>query len=409
MRVLVIGAGVVGVTTAWYLTQHGHQVSVADAAPGPAEGASFANAGGVCPGFAGPWAAPGMPFKALRWMFRKSAPLKVRPQLDPAQWRWLAAFLRNCTSARFAVNKERMQRSAHYGKECLVALRDELGLDYDHASLGVLQVFTNEDEIAHGRRSAEVLARLNIPHRLLDAEEILAVEPALAQAEIPLAGGLHLTDDETGDSHIFTRQLAARLAELGCSFHFRTRIERLEHKNGRITGALTDDGEMLKADAFVIATGSRTPGLLSPLGLALPIYPIKGYSLTAAIIDDACAPRSSVMDEHSKIMITRLGNRLRAAGVAELAGHDARLDPAAQAAIGARVAALFPGAADYAGSDWWCGFRPMTPDGPAIVGQRAYDNLFLNVGHGSNGWTQACGTSHVLADVISGREPAITI
>lgn len=409
MRILVIGAGVVGVTTAWYLTRDGHQVTVVDGAAGPAEGASFGNAGGVCPGFAGPWAAPGMPLKALRWMFQASAPLKIRPRLDPAQWRWLLAFLRNCTAARFAVNKERMQRSAHYSKACLVALRDELGLDYDQASLGVLQVFANEDEMALGRRSAEVLTRLGIAHRLLDAQGIAGVEPALASAHAPLAGGLHLIGDETGDSHLFTRQLAERLAALGCDFRFSTPVVGLEQGAAGITGARTAQGEVLTADAYVVATGSHAPELLSPIGVRVPIYPVKGYSLTVTIADEARAPRSSVMDEHSKLMITRLGNRIRVAGVAELAGHDARIDPAAQKAIAGRVAALFPGGSDYAKAEWWCGFRPMTPSGPAIVGQRGPDNLFLNVGHGSNGWTQACGTSRVLADIISGREPAIAI
>src|SRR5690625_1110124 len=407
MRVLVIGAGVVGVTTAWYLTQAGHEVSVIEAASGPGKGATFGNAGGVCPGFAGPWAAPGMPLKALRWMFQRTAPLKIRPRLDPAQWRWLVAFLRNCSATCFAANKERMQRSAHYSKRCLVELREELGLEYDHASLGVLQIFADAGEMAHGRRSANVLARLGIPHRLLDAGEILEVEPALAKAEAPLAGGLHLIEDETGDSHLFTRQLAERLALQGGEFRFNTRIEHLHHDRSRITGAVADNGERLGADAYVIATGSHAPALLSTIGISVPIYPVKGYSLTARIEDDARAPWSSVMDEHSKLMITRLGNRIRAAGVAELAGHDARIDGAAQRAISSRVSTLFPGAADYQSAAWWCGFRPMTPGGPAIVGRRGYDNLYLNIGHGSNGWTQACGTSRVLADLISGREPAI--
>src|SRR5690625_1906034 len=271
MRVLVIGAGVVGVTSAWYLAQAGHQVSVVEAASGPGQGATFGNAGGVCPGFAGPWAAPGMPLKALRWMFQNTAPLKVRPRLDPAQWRWLAAFLRNCTAARFAANKERMQRSAHYSKKCLVELREELGLDYDHASLGVLQVFADEAEMALGRRSAEVLVRLGIPHRLLNAEQILEVEPALAKAGAPLAGGLHLIEDETGDSHLFTTQLAERLVALGCEFRFNTHIESLRHERGGITGAVTGNGKLMVADIYVIATGSLAPSLLSPIGLSVPI------------------------------------------------------------------------------------------------------------------------------------------
>ncbi|AVO38658.1 D-amino acid dehydrogenase [Pukyongiella litopenaei] len=409
MRILVIGAGVVGVTTAWYLVQDGHQVTVVDQNPGPAEGASFGNAGGVCPGFAGPWAAPGMPQKALRWMFVQGAPLRIRPRLDPAQWRWLAAFLRNCTAARFAANKERMQRSAHYSKACLVELRDQLGLAYDHASLGVLQLFADDSELAGGRRSAEVLRKLGIAHRLLGPGEIAEVEPALAVAEASFAGGLHLTDDETGDSRLFTEQLVTRLKSLGCSFRFGNCIAALEQSGGRISAARTDRGEVLQADGFVIATGSRAPELLGPLKIDVPIYPVKGYSLTAEITDEARAPRSSVMDEHSKLMITRLGRRIRVAGVAELAGHDPRLDSGALAAIARRASAIFPGAADYGTASQWCGFRPMTPDGPAIVGQRGHENLYLNIGHGSNGWTQACGTSRVLADIISGRPPAVSL
>ncbi|MFV0332451.1 MAG: D-amino acid dehydrogenase [Tropicimonas sp.] len=409
MRIIIIGAGVVGVTTAWYLTKDGHQVTVLDAAPGPAEGASFGNAGGVCPGFAGPWAAPGMPLKALRWMFTPGAPLRIRPRPDPAQWRWLAAFLRNCTASRFAANKERMQRSAHYSKACLVELREELGLDYDNAALGVLQVFATAQEMEGARRSAEVLKRLEIPHRLLTPAEIAGIEPALAASGVPLSGGLHLTGDETGDSHLFTLRLTERLKSAGCDFRFNTAVTALDQADGRITGLRTGRGEVLSADGYVLATGSRAPDLLAPLKVNVPVYPVKGYSLTADILDDGLAPRSSVMDEHSKLMITRLGRRIRAAGVAELAGHDERLDRRALAAITRRVEALFPGAADYAASRHWCGFRPMTPDGPAIVGRSGHDNLYLNIGHGSNGWTQACGTGRVLGDVISGRQPAIAL
>ena len=409
MRVTVIGAGVVGVATAWYLVRDGHRVTVIDAAPGPAEGASFGNAGGVCPGFAGPWAAPGMPLKALRWMFTPGAPLRIRPRPDPAQWRWLLAFMRNCTAARFAANKERMQRSAHYSKACLVELRDELGLDYDHASLGVLQVFATAEEMAGGRRAAEVLRRLGIPHRLLGPDEIAGTEPALAASGAALAGGLHLTGDETGDSRLFTLGLVERLKAAGCAFRFGTPVAALERKGDRITGLRTVAGALPEADAYVVATGSRAPRLLAPLKVHVPVYPVKGYSLTAPITEDALAPRSSVMDEHSKLMITRLGRRIRVAGVAELSGHDPKLDGRALAAITRRVTELFPGAADYESSSHWCGFRPMTPDGPAIVGRRGYANLYLNVGHGSNGWTQACGTARIVADMISGRQPAISI
>lgn len=409
MRILVIGAGVVGITTAWYLTRDGHQVTVVDALGGPSEGASYGNAGGVCPGFAGPWAAPGMPIKALRWMFSRSAPLKIRPRMDFAQWRWLAAFMRNCTPARFAANKERMQRSAHYSRACLVQLREELSLEYDHATRGVLQIFATSEEMEGGGRSAAVLEGLGVPHRLVGPDEIAKIEPALAANGVPLSGGLHLTEDETGDSRIFSQRVAEKLAALGTEFRYNTRIIGLKSAGARITGATTETGEVLTFDAYVVAAGSRAPEILRNVRIRVPIYPVKGYSLTCKIVDDERAPYSSVMDEHSKIMITRLGSRIRAAGVAELAGHDEHIYAATIAALKSRVSELFPGAADYDSGSFWCGFRPMTPDGPAIVGRHSYDNLYLNVGHGSNGWTQACGTSRVLADIVSGRPPEIEI
>lgn len=406
MKVVVIGAGVVGMTSAWYLARHGHEVTVIERRSGPALETSFGNAGGVCPGFAGPWAAPGMPLKALKWMFAAAAPLKIRPRADPAQWLWLMRFLANCTQTRFRANKARMQRMAHYSKACLVALREETGIAYDNMAKGVLQVFATEEELDGGARSAAVLSGLGIAHRLVGPEELAGIEPALARARTPLAGGLHLPGDETGDSRLFCEALRALLEPAGCRFLFDTPVARLSASGGRIEAAVTPAGE-IRADAFVVACGPFAPALLKTVGLSLPVYPVKGYSLTLDLTDPDAAPISSVMDEHSKVMVTRLGTRLRAAGVAELAGFDAALRPAAVEGIRARVGALFPGAADYARAQVWCGFRPMTPNGPAIVGRTRYANLYLNAGHGSNGWTQACGTSAYLADVVSGCTPAI--
>ena len=407
MKIIVIGAGVVGVTSAWYLTRDGHEVTVLEAREGAGLETSFGNAGGVCPGFAGPWAAPGMPFKAAKWMFQPSAPLKVRPRVSMDQWRWLAQFVANCTPERFAANKARMQKVAHYSKACLVALRQETGIEYDHGEGGVLQVFQTPDELEGGKRSSAVLTELRIPHRILTAAEVLEVEPGLARSDVPLSGGLQLTTDETGDCHLFCKALARLATAEGAQFRYDTRVTGLRLAGGKIT-AVKVGPEEIEADAVVIATGPQID-LLKPLGLNVPVYPVKGYSLTAEITDEAAAPRSSVMDEHSKVMITRLGTRLRAAGIAELAGFDDRMPAPVLDGLKARVAELFPGAADYEAAALWHGFRPMTPDGPSRVEKTRYGNLFLNLGHGSNGWTQACGTGQMMADLVADRpfDPAV--
>lgn len=406
MRVIVIGAGIVGVTTAWYLTRDGHDVTLVDRLPGPGLETSFANAGGICPGFAGPWAAPGMPLKALKWLFRETAPLKIRFRPDPQQWIWLARFLRNCTPDRFQRNKVRMQRVAHYSLACLRALRAETGITYDHASRGVLQLFASEPEMEGGARAARILAELGVVHRLVDRQEVVAIEPALGGSGAPIVGGLHLPGDETGDCHMFCRQLTQMLRTSGCRLMFEVDVLRLHRSGDRITGVATSAGELV-GDAYVVTTGPFAPDLLRPLGIRVPIYPVKGYSMTCEIASEPAAPLSSVMDEHSKIMITRLGHRIRAAGAAELAGFDRRVQRSATRAMRERVAQLFPGAADYPKAEYWCGFRPMTPDGPARIGPARCRNLFLNVGHGSNGWTQACGSARIVSDMVAGRSPEI--
>ena len=406
MKVIVIGAGVVGMTSAWYLTALGHQVVVVERNAGPALETSFGNAGGVCPGFAGPWAAPGMPFKALKWMFADAAPLKIRPSIDFAQWRWLARFLANCTASRFAANKARMQTMAHYSKQSLVELRAQTGIAYDDMARGVLQIFATEEELEGGERSASILAGLGIDHRLVGRAELEAIEPALARSAEPLAGGLHLPGDETGDSKLFCERLKDLLEPLGCRFLFDTKVSGLTVSGGRIESLATQTGT-ITGDAYVVACGPFAMPLLKTAGLSLPVYPVKGYSITCDIASSDDAPVSSVMDEHSKVMITRLGSRLRAAGVAELAGFDPTLRPSALNGLTDRVRRLFPGAANYDTANAWCGFRPMTANGPAIVGRSRISNLYLNAGHGSNGWTQACGTSRYLADIISGRTPDI--
>lgn len=408
MRVIVIGAGVIGITTAWYLARDGHEVEVIEAREGVALETSFANAGGICPSFAGPWAAPGMPLRALGWMFRPSAPLKIRPRLSSAQWGWLLRFARNCTPERYAQNKIQMQKIAHYSLKQLRILRDETGIRYDNAAGGVLQIFQTEAEMAAGRRNASVLTQLGIAHRLLSgAEAAGGIEPGLARSDIPLVGALMLTEDETGDCHLFCRELEQLCRAQGVRFRFSCRVTGLRRQDRRVAALETTQGTH-EADTVVLATGPQVD-LFRGLRLSVPLYPIKGYSMTVPVRDNAAAPVSSVMDEHSKIMITRLGNRIRAAGIAELSGYDGSMPKAVMKSMRGRVEALFPGAAEYDAVQWWHGFRPMTPAGCPVVGQSHIDNLFLNIGHGSNGWTQACGTGRMVADLVAGRplDPAL--
>jgi D-amino-acid dehydrogenase len=408
MKVLVLGAGVIGTTCAHYLVEAGFEVAVVDRRAAPAMETSFANAGGICPGFAGPWAAPGMIQKAAGWIFQHDAPLTLRPTTDRHQWSWLLRFAQNCSIERFRVNKARMQRIAHYSKACLVALRQQTGIAYDGGTGGVLQLFRTQAELDGAAQASQVLTRFGVPYRLVDAMEAKAIEPALAQSRVPFAGGLHLPEDETGDCHLFTTTLAARLKERGVAFHFDTTVEGLIADGDRLSGVQTSAG-LLQADVYVMAFGSFAPFLLRPVGIDIPVYPVKGYALTLPIGTDDHAPRSSVMDEHSKLMVTRLGGRLRAAGIAEIGGYDLGLDDAKCRFIREVAAALFPDAGDYDRAQYWAGLRPMTPDGPPYLGPSRYRNLYLNVGHGSNGWTQACGSGRIVADIVAGRPPEIDL
>jgi D-amino-acid dehydrogenase len=411
MRVMVLGAGVIGTSCAYYLARAGHEVVVVDRQRGPALETSFANAGGICPGFAGPWAAPGLPFKVACWLFTRDAPVVLRPRLDPYQWRWLARFLRNCSAERFARNKARMQRIAHYSKACLAELIADAHIAFDHGAGGVLQLFRTEEELAGAEKSARVLAEFDVAHHVIDAQGVLAIEPALRSAAVKLAGGLHLPGDETGDCHKFTAALAELLRQRGVVFTFNTTVKRLLLDGTRVAGVVTDGGT-LEADAYVVALGSEAARILRPLGIDLPIHPVKGYSLTIDLDGNVPAPRSSVMDEHYKVMITRVGTRLRVAGIAEIGGFDLAVRPSGPATVLRSLSELFPQAASAPGASAakaWAGLRPMTPDGPPYLGATSFANLFVNVGQGSNGWTQACGCGRVVADVVSGRRSDIDL
>ena len=405
-RVLVLGGGVIGVTSAWYLASAGFEVTVVDREPGPARGASYANAGQISPGYASPWAAPGIPLKAIKWLFQKHAPLAIRPTLDPEQYLWLAQMLRNCTAGRYAVNKERMVRLAEYSRDCLDELRVETGLGWEGRRLGTTQLFRTQAQLDAAARDIAVLEEAGVPYEVLDRHGVARVEPALAATGDTLVGGLRLPGDQTGDCQLFCERLAKLAALKGVEFRYDAEIEAIEADGGRVTGVRID-GRLETADRYVLALGSWSPKLLKPLGIRLPVYPLKGYSLTLPIVDAAMAPTSTVLDETYKIAITRFDRRIRVGGMAEVSGFDLSLDPRRRATLEKVVNDLYPKGGDLARAEFWTGLRPATPDGTPVVGATGLSNLFLNTGHGTLGWTMACGSGRYLADVIAHRPTRI--
>lgn len=407
MRALVLGSGVIGVCSAWYLARAGFDVTVVDREPGPALETSFANAGQVSPGYAAPWAAPGVPLKALKWLFSRHAPLVIKPGLDPRQYIWLLQMLRNCTSARYAINKARMLRLARYSAECLNELADELGIDYEARKLGTLQLFRTQAQLDAAGSDIAVLEQYGVPYELLDRAGIVAVEPALAGVVDRFAGALRLPNDQTGDCELFTRLLADRAKAAGVAFQFNAAVEAFERSGDRVTGARID-GKVERADRYVLALGSYTPRLLAPLGIRLPVYPLKGYSLTVPITDAALAPMSTVLDETYKVAVTRFDQRIRVGGTAGVCGFDLSRPLRRRETLEKVVAGLYPHGGDPRQGEFWTGLRPATPDGTPVVGGTPFKNLFLNTGHGTLGWTMACGSGRYLADLMAGAMPHIS-
>ncbi|MCA1436658.1 D-amino acid dehydrogenase [Bradyrhizobium yuanmingense] len=408
MKVLILGSGVIGVTSAYYLARAGHEVTVVDRQPEPALETSFANAGEVSPGYSSPWAGPGVPVKAIKWLLMKHGPLVIRPKLDPVMWVWLLKMLRNCTSARYAVNKSRMIPIAEYSRDALRDLRRDIGIQYDERSQGTLQLFRYQAQLDGTAEDIAVLKQYGVPFEVLSREGCIAVEPALAGVKEKFVGGLRLPQDETGDCHMFTQALARHAQALGVRFLFNTSIDRIVTDGARVSGVATSAG-LLQADAYVLALGSWSSRLLAPLGISLPVYPVKGYSITVPIKDASGAPESTVMDESYKVAITRLGNRIRVGGTAEISGYSDKLYDARRATLDHSLTDLFPRGGDLSKATFWSGLRPMTPDGPPVIGRTHYANLHLNTGHGTLGWTMSCGSGRVLADMLSGKKPDIDV
>ncbi|EIC83354.1 D-amino acid dehydrogenase [Serratia sp. M24T3] len=405
MRVVILGSGVVGVASAWYLAKAGHEVTVIDRQSGPAEETSAGNAGQISPGYAAPWAAPGVPLKAIKWMFQKHAPLAIRLDGTSMQLKWMWQMLRNCDMNHYQTNKSRMVRLSEYSRDCLRALREDTGIQYEGRQGGTLQLFRTEQQFASAAKDIAVLEEAGVPYQLLESSQLATAEPALAQVAHKLTGGLRLPNDETGDCQLFTRQLAEMARKIGVKFEFNKSVDRLLVENGQISGVQCGS-EIVKADAYVVAFGSYSTALLADL-VSIPVYPLKGYSLTIPIADEASAPFSTVLDETYKIAITRFDQRIRVGGMAEIVGFNTQLAKARRATLEMVVKDLYPNGGRVEEATFWTGLRPMTPDGTPIVGKTTLKNLYLNTGHGTLGWTMACGSGQLLADIMSGVTPAI--
>lgn len=408
MRVLILGGGVIGATTAYYLARSGHEVTVVDRQPGPGLETSFANAGQVSPGYSAPWAGPGVPLKAIQWMLMNHSPLVIKPSLDPALWRWGAQMLRNCTAARYKVNKARMVRIAEYSRDCLKALREDIGISYDDRALGTIQLFRTQKQLDGVGKDVEILKRSGVPFEVLDRAGYVAHEPALAEVQEKFVGALRLPGDETGDCFKFTGAIAEAATRLGADFRFGVTIEGLETAGGEIKGVRTDAGT-LTADRYVLALGSYSTKMLAPIGIRVPVYPVKGFSITVPITDPDMAPTSTIMDETHKVAVTRLGDRIRVGGTAQLSGFNLDLEAGRRRTLEFVVTDLFPKGGDVSRATFWTGLRPMTPDGTPILGGTKYGNLYLSTGHGTLGWTMAAGTGRVMADLIGGATPEISL
>ncbi|MNG74738.1 D-amino acid dehydrogenase small subunit [compost metagenome] len=405
MRVVILGSGVVGVASAWYLAKAGHEVTVIDRQPGPAMETSAANAGQISPGYAAPWAAPGVPLKAIKWMFQRHAPLAVRLDGSSFQLSWMWQMLKNCDTSHYMTNKGRMVRLAEYSRDCIKALRQETGIQYEGRQGGTLQLFRTQQQFENAAKDIAVLEDAGVPYKLLEAHQLATVEPALAQVAHKLTGGLQLPNDETGDCQLFTQQLAKLAQQAGVTFLYNRSVDRLLVDGDQISGVQCGT-EVFKADSYVVAFGSYSTALLRDL-VSIPVYPLKGYSLTIPIADEAAAPFSTVLDETYKIAITRFDQRIRVGGMAEIVGFNTQLEQKRRETLEMVVQDLYPNGGRVEEATFWTGLRPMTPDGTPIVGKTSLKNLFLNTGHGTLGWTMACGSGQLLSDLISGTTPAI--
>ena len=412
MKVLVLGAGVVGVSSAWYLARAGHEVTVIDRQTSPGQETSFANGGQISVSHAEPWSNPHAPLRALRWMGREDAPLLFRFRAEQALLDWSWRFLRECTPGRTRANIRDILALAIYSRDKLGELRRETGIEYEHLVRGILHVYTDEKEYAGALEAARVMREFGCDRRAVDADECVAIEPALKAARPLLVGGDFTKEDESGDAMLFTRRLAEKAAQAGVRFRFDCRVERLLKGRHGIEGVCASNGqgpEDITADAYVVACGSYSPLLLRPLGINIPVYPAKGYSATIPLSDRSVAPTVAMTDDGHKIVFSRLGQRLRVAGTAEFNGYNTEHNEVRCQALIQRTHALFPELNPAGEPEFWNGLRPATPSNVPLVGKTRMPNLFLNTGHGTLGWTMACGSGQALADIVSGKPPDVPL
>jgi D-amino-acid dehydrogenase len=407
MQVIVMGAGVVGVTTAWYLAAAGHEVTVVERQNAPALETSFANGGQISVSHAEPWANPGALLKVIKWIGHEDSPLLWRLRADLAQWRWGLDFLRQCTPYRTRQNIQAIVRIGLFSRTHLRALRAQLGLDYDALQKGILHFYTNEREFDSAVQQAAVMQKFGCDRRPVTGAECMRIEPALTNTTVPIVGGTFTADDESGDARKFTEQLAMRCSAAGVRFRFDTEILALQTHAGQLASIRLSTGETLVADAYVLALGSYSPRMLNPLGVRLPVYPAKGYSATITLGENQEAPVTSLTDDGYKLVFSRLGKRLRVAGTAEFNGYDLSINPLRCRSLMKRATQVFPDIQEGPNVEYWTGLRPATPGNVPVIGPCSVEKLWINSGHGTLGWTLACGSAQLLADQLSGRQAGI--
>jgi D-amino-acid dehydrogenase len=418
MKILVLGAGVIGTSTAWYLAARGHEVVVVERRPGPGLETSYANGGQISVSHSEPWSTPDAPVKLVKWWFRPDSPLLFRLRMDPHQWSWGMRFFYECAPWRTRENSRLMVTLSAYSREVLAELRATTGIQYDALQRGILHYFTDPPSFGEAAQMAPALRQYGLDMQVKTPAQCVEIEPALAHFSDHIAGAVYTQTDESGDAHKFTVNLAALAEGKGVKFLYGRSIRKFDRDASGITGVVVSPSplgegrgegpaEVLKADAYVVALGSYSPLLTRPIGLNLPIYPAKGYSATIPIVDAAKAPTVSITDDAYKIVFSRLGDRMRIAGTAELSGYSTELNMVRCEALTRRARVVFPGAADYDHAEFWTGLRPSTPSNVPLIGRTKFPNLYLNTGHGTLGWTMATGSGKALADIISGSKPEV--